>query len=67
MVRSFVETEVDPQALEYNRAEKFNMNLYRKLGSLGLLGVTVPSEYGGSDMDATAAVIVHGEYHYNSL
>jgi len=61
MVRSFVETEVDPQAQEYNRAEKFNMDLFRKLGSLGLLGVTVPSEYGGSAMDCTAAVIVHGK------
>ena len=61
MLRSFVETEVDPQALEYNRAEKFNVDLFRKLGGLGLLGITVDPQYGGSGMDATAAVIAHGK------
>jgi isovaleryl-CoA dehydrogenase len=61
MVRGFVEAEVEPQAIEFNRAEKMNVPLFRKLGELGLLGVTVPEEYGGSGMDATAAVIVHEE------
>jgi len=61
MLRNFVETEVDPQALEFNREEKFNFPLFRKLGDLGLLGITVPAEYGGSEMDATAAVIAHEE------
>ena len=60
-VRKFVETEVEPQATEYNREEKFNVPLFRKLGSLGLLGITADSKYGGCDMDATAAVIVHEE------
>jgi alkylation response protein AidB-like acyl-CoA dehydrogenase len=41
MIRLFVETEVDPQALEYNRKEEFNVELFRKLGDLGLLGITV--------------------------
>jgi len=61
MLRSFVEAEVEPQATEYNRAEKFNMPLFKKLGDLGLLGITVPEEYGGSGMDAVAAVIAHEE------
>jgi len=61
MIRSFTEAEVEPQALEFNRAEKMNVPLFRKLGELGLLGVTVPEEYGGSGMDATAAVAVHEE------
>ena len=56
MLRNFVETEVDPQAKEFNKAEKFNMPLYKRLGELGLLGVTVPVEYGGSGMDATAGM-----------
>jgi hypothetical protein len=30
---------------------------------LGLLGITVEGEYGGSSMDAVAAVIAHGEYN----
>jgi isovaleryl-CoA dehydrogenase len=60
-VREFVKSEVEPQALEYDRAEKFNLPLFRKLGELGLLGLTVPEEYGGSAMDATSAAIVHEE------
>jgi len=61
MVRSFAENEVDPQALEHDKLEKFNVELFRQLGDLGLLGITVDPEYGGSGMDATAAVIVHEE------
>ncbi len=61
MVRQFTESEVDPQAEEYDREERFNIELFRKLGELGLLGVTVGEDYGGSGFDATAAVIVHEE------
>lgn len=61
MVRSFVEREVEPQAEAHDRAERFNIELFRKLGDLGLLGVTVPEEFGGSGLDATAAVIIHEE------
>jgi isovaleryl-CoA dehydrogenase len=61
MVRSFAEEEIDPQAEEYDQREAFNLDLFRKLGELGLLGVTAPEEYGGSGMDATAAVIAHEE------
>lgn len=61
MIRSFVDAEVEPQAIEFNKHEKFNIDLFRKLGDLGLLGITVDSAYGGSEMDATAAVIAHGK------
>jgi isovaleryl-CoA dehydrogenase len=61
MLRSFVEEEVDPQALVFNRTETFNHALFKKLGGLGLLGITVDTEYGGSGMDAVAAVIAHEE------
>jgi isovaleryl-CoA dehydrogenase len=57
-VREFAESEVEPQALEYDRAERFNHALFRKAGELGLLGVTIPESYGGAGLDATAAVIV---------
>jgi isovaleryl-CoA dehydrogenase len=60
-VRAFVQSEVEPQALEHDRKEIFNLPLFRKLGELGLLGITVPEAYGGSGMDALAAVIVHEE------
>jgi isovaleryl-CoA dehydrogenase len=61
MVRDFTEREVDPQAEAHDRTETFNVPLFRKLGELGLLGITVPEEYGGSGMDATAACIAHEE------
>ncbi len=60
-VRSFVQTEVEPQAAEHDRLEKFNLPLFRKLGELGLLGITVPEQYGGSGLDAISAVIAHEE------
>jgi alkylation response protein AidB-like acyl-CoA dehydrogenase len=46
--------QVDPQAIAFNRDEKFNYDLFLKLGQLGLLGVTVPEQYGGAAFDATA-------------
>lgn len=61
MVRDFVTAEVEPQALEYDRNERFNLSLFRKLGEIGLLGITVPEAYGGSGMDAIAATIAHEE------
>lgn len=42
-------------------AEKFNLDVFKRLGELGLLGVTASPDYGGSGMDATAACIVHEE------
>ncbi len=60
-VRQFVETEVEPQAHESDKKEIFNRKLFNKMGELGLLGLTVPTEFGGSGMDALAAVIVHEE------
>ena len=61
MVRDFTEREVDPQAAQHDRDETFNLPLFRKLGELGLLGITVPAKYGGSEMDPVAAVIAHEE------
>jgi len=60
-VRAFARDEVEPQALEHDRHERFNRRLFEKVGELGLLGVTVTEKDGGAGMDATAAVIVHEE------
>ena len=61
LAREFTEAEVDPQAMEADRSETFNLALFRRLGQLGLLGITIPEEFGGAGLDATAAVIVHEE------
>ena len=58
-LREFVRREVEPQAAEHDRAERFNRGLFQKAGDLGLLGITLPEEMGGSEMDAVAAVQVY--------
>ena len=55
-LKQFVQREVEPQAAEYDRSEEFNVELFRKAGDLGLLGLTVPERFGGAGLDATAAV-----------
>lgn len=64
-VRDFVRKEVEPQAEEHDRSGTLNIPLLRKLGDLGLLGVTIPEEDGGAGMDAVAAVIVHEELSWS--
>jgi isovaleryl-CoA dehydrogenase len=58
MVADFTANEIEPQAEEGDRRGTLNVELFRQLGELGLLGITVPAEWGGAGMDATAAVIV---------
>ncbi len=60
-VRDFTRKEVEPQAEEHDKSGALNQRLLRKVGELGLLGVTIPEEDGGAGMDATASVIVHEE------
>jgi len=61
LVRSFTEREVDPQAEQSDHEERFNLELFRKLGELGLLGVTVEERFGGAGLDPVAALIAHEE------
>ena len=61
MVRDFVNEFVEPQALEFDRDEKFNLELLRSMGDMGLLGITASEEYGGAGLDSVATVIVHEE------
>ena len=60
-VADFARKEVDPQAATYDERGVLNVELFRKAGELGLLGITVPEEDGGAGLDALAAVIVHHE------
>jgi isovaleryl-CoA dehydrogenase len=60
-VRDFARAEVEPQAEEHDRNGQLNVRLMRRVGELGLLGITVPEEGGGAGLDATAAVIAHEE------
>lgn len=60
-VADFAKKEVDPQAAAFDERGVLNVELFRKVGELGLLGITVPEEDGGAGMDTLAAVIVHHE------
>jgi alkylation response protein AidB-like acyl-CoA dehydrogenase len=51
MVRSFVDKEVRPHASKWDEESAFPADTVAKLGELGLMGVMVPEEYGGSGMD----------------
>ncbi|MBL4819008.1 MAG: acyl-CoA dehydrogenase family protein [Deltaproteobacteria bacterium] len=64
-LQNFVAKEIEPGALERDQKEHFDLNLFRKLADLGLLGITAPEIYGGSEMDAVAAVITHEELAYS--
>ena len=61
MVREFAEREVESQAAEFDQRGELNVALFRRLGDLGLFGITVPEDDGGAGLDAVAAVIVHHE------
>ena len=50
MVREFAEREISPVLMEYDEPQKFPWEIIRKLAELGLLGILIPSHYGGSGM-----------------
>lgn len=51
---SFIQEEVEPFSLAWDQAGDFPAEIWRKLGRAGLLGMTVPEEYGGSKISAAA-------------
>lgn len=48
MIRDFGEREIRPKMMQWDESQEFPVDLFRKLGELGLMGVFVPQEYGGS-------------------
>ncbi|MFW5940447.1 MAG: acyl-CoA dehydrogenase family protein [Chloroflexota bacterium] len=57
LVHKFVANEVKPRAREVDENAEFNWDAVRKMGPLGLLGLEVPMEYGGAEVDAISAAI----------
>ena len=50
MVRDFAEKEVRPYVMEWDEAQHFPLETFKKMGELGLMGVLVPESYGGAGL-----------------
>src|SRR5688572_19227945 len=48
MVRDFGAREIKPKMMDWDESQEFPVDLFRKMGDLGLMGVLVPEEYGGA-------------------
>jgi len=57
MARKFAEREIKPVAAELDRTHRHPEAIVKQMGELGLMGVTIPEEYGGAGMDYVSYVL----------
>lgn len=61
MIRDFGEKNIRPKMMEWDNSQEFPIDVFKKLGELGLMGCVVPTEYGGSGMTYNEYVTVVSE------
>lgn len=61
-VRKFAQSELAPRAVELDEKQGFNLDAIKKMGELGILGITADTEFGGAGMDCVAATLVMEEF-----
>jgi isovaleryl-CoA dehydrogenase len=62
LCRDFAQKELAPFAHKHDEEESFNLTAFKKMGELGVLGITADPQYGGTGMGAVAATIVMEEF-----
>ncbi|MEX0797847.1 MAG: acyl-CoA dehydrogenase family protein [Bacteriovoracaceae bacterium] len=60
--KEFAQKEIAPKAERHDTNETFNMEAFKKMGELGILGITADPEFGGAGLGATEATIVMEEF-----
>ena len=60
-VATFAQTEIAPRAAHIDASDQFPMDLWRKMGDLGILGITAPQAYGGAEMGYLAHMVAMEE------
>jgi isovaleryl-CoA dehydrogenase len=66
MVREFSSKEIEPLSRKIDLEEYFPVEVFKKMGKLGILGITIPEEYGGAGMDYLTQGIALEEISYYS-
>ena len=66
MVRDFAENEIAPIAMDIDRTDEYPLELIRKMGELGLMGIPIPEEYDGVGADFISYMLAIEEISYAS-
>lgn len=61
MIQDFAEKEIRPNIMKWDESQEFPVDLFKKMGALGLMGVLVPENYGGSGLGYHEYVTVVSE------
>lgn len=65
-VRDFVKRKVEPLSIRMDEEDFFPVELFKEMGRMGYLGVTIPTEFGGAGMDYLSQAIIEEELGYSS-